>query len=152
MDDIQPPQQRRFDDVARPENVPANPSSRPVIVGNKPEIADPMVAPEGSQNLAITPEKDQPNVSADDQQVSSVQSTSEVAKQPDVTSPSAVANASNQADTTNTNMVSAHPDHKIRHDEAFFGHMKPKKSLTRKLLIGILVLGLLVGIIFFLLN
>lgn len=148
MDDVKPPKPRNFDDVTRPGSIPAAPSSNPVIVGNQTVQADPMMA-------TTQPQPSQPSIS--------VQPPMSTREAPIVPAAEAVASTMSAADggpsqfvATSLGEVSLAEEteqpqsiesiHKISHENAFFGQMKPPKSKFKKFLIFLLVLLVMAGV------
>lgn len=128
MDDVKPPARRTFDDVARAEDVPALPSSKPVIAGNRTVQTDPMMSQTQatqtrSSSIPVVPPQGQETFSN---------------KKPTI---------SNDAKPEQSSSVpsegiapAAEPLHKLSHEEAMFGQMKPVKSRGKKILIVTLTL------------
>lgn len=157
MDDIKPPTRKSFDDVARPEDVPALPNSKPIITGNKPLQNDPMMAPTFTSTIDMPPiqktdnvaqmsnDVDSPNIEAKPSQDTSVDTTTtEIAD-------SSVSSADSYSQSTENVAVienSDQPPHKMHHDTPFFGEMKPVKSRAKKIMIFLLILLLAGGITF----
>jgi hypothetical protein len=164
MDDIRPLKPRRFDDVARPGEVPASPSSKPVIVGNKTVQNDPMMAPSGSPLLA--PKSDTKNETVlptyDNQiEAEKIDAPDDINELETVEPPEDTIKATSLADpedTISSELVSteseeviataeppevdseAEPLHKLHHEQPIFGEMKPVKSRGKKVLIILLTL------------
>lgn len=142
MDDVKPPAPRNFDDVTRPGSIPAAPSSNPVIVGNQTVQTDPMMAAVQPQSapptIPVQPPmstREMPINASTDETSNTIESSTQEAAQPDA------AALGNTALTENVDQPpTLESVHKISHDQAFFGQMKPPKSKFKKFLIFIFVL------------
>ena len=122
MDDVKPPAPRTFDDVARAEDVPAMPSSKPVIAGNRTVQKDPMM----SQTQATqTRSSSIPVVPPQGQETFNKKPTISNDTEPE------------QSSSVSSESIApvAEPLHKLSHEEAMFGQMKPVKSRGKKVFI-----------------
>lgn len=157
MDDVTPPKSKNFDDVTRPGNIPAAPSSNPVIVGNQTIQTDPMMAaprPYPAQpSIPVQPPmstRDTPVLPANDNEV--LQSDP-ISQEPSTPIASSLGEISLSEETTQPPSIES--VHKITHDKAFYGQMKPPKSKFKKFLIFIFIVVIMAGISYgawFLLN
>lgn len=144
MDDVKPPP-KRFDDVARPGDTPASASSIPVIVGNQTVQSDPMMTPTGSQSpqnaqpfIPVQPPMSARNTPVDltSGEAQDTGGSSDVSLESET-------KVSSDMTHDNNDQVSLESVHKIRHENAFFGEMKPPMSRFKKVLIFILIVTIM---------
>lgn len=126
-----------FDDVARPENIPASPSARPVIVGNQTVQSDPMM----SSNQVNANTSSQPSIPVIPPRGIQVQATEST------TTPTTPVQSNINIDQSIAQpQPTAEPLHKLNHETAVFSQIsKPKKRIFLIFFILIVIMAAVIA-------